>query len=122
MVGTTWRCPDVRVDSVTAHAFGPFAGDALHFAPGMTVIYGPNESGKSSWHAALYASLCGMRRARGGPRKEDQEFLERHQPWDRSGWTVAARITLDDGRRIELQHDLEGLVDCRAVDADLGRD
>jgi DNA repair protein SbcC/Rad50 len=112
----------VRIEAVTASSFGPFAGDSLRCAPGMTVIYGPNESGKSSWHAALYAGLCGLRRARGGARKEDQEFAERHKPWDRNGWTVAARILLDDGRRIELQHDLDGLVDCRARDADLGRD
>ena len=50
----------MRIESVTAHAFGPFVDETLDLARGMTVIYGPNESGKSTWHAALYAGLCGI--------------------------------------------------------------
>ena len=114
----------MRFESVQAHAFGPFQGEALELAPGMNVVYGPNEAGKSSWHAALYAGLCGARRARGQPRKEDREFAERHAPWYGGGtWEVGAVITLRDGRRIELRHDLAGRVDSSARDADIaGRD
>lgn len=112
----------MRFESVTAVAFGPFTERTLRVAPGMTVVYGPNEAGKSSWQAALYAGLCGIRRSKGSPRKEDREFAERHHPWDGNGWGVTALIHLDDGRRIELRHDLDGKVDCRAVDADLGKD
>jgi len=43
----------MRVTHVVARAFGPFHGERLELAPGMTVVTGPNESGKSSWHAAL---------------------------------------------------------------------
>lgn len=111
----------MRVHSVTCHSFGPFADRALELAPGMNVIYGLNEAGKSSWHAALYASLCGLRR---GPGKttEVREFEARHRPWDRDGWEVSELIELEDGRRVELHHDLDGRVDCSAKDADLGRD
>ena len=49
-------------ESVKAHAFGPFHDATLELAPGMNVVYGPNEAGKSSWRAALYAGLCGTRR------------------------------------------------------------
>ena len=112
----------MRFLSITATAFGPFHGATLDLAPGMTVVYGPNEAGKSSWHAALYAGLCGMRRARGRARGEDDRFAERHRPWTGDGWAVRVRIHLEDGRDIELQHDLAGLVDCRAVDVGLGRD
>lgn len=107
---------------VIAYAFGPFSGKSLRLAPGMTVIFGPNEVGKSSWHAALYAGLCGMRRAKGQPRREDQEFIEKHQPWDNpEHWEVGAIVELDDTREIELRHNLVGKAECRALD-DLGRD
>ena len=109
----------MRFESVTAHVFGPIRAETLDLAPGMNVIHGPNEAGKSTWHAALYAGLCGVRRARGQPRREDREFAERHRPWDGEGWEVGAVITLGDGRRIELRHDLAGGVDSSARDADI---
>ena len=111
----------MRIESVTAHAFGPFVEETLGLAQGMTVIHGPNESGKSTWHAALYVGLCGMRRGP-GQRGEDREFTDRHRPWAGDDWEVSEIMELEDGRRIELHHDLDGKVDCQARDADLGRD
>lgn len=111
----------MRIESITAHAFGPFKGKTLELGQWMTVIYGPNESGKSTWHAALYAALCGVRRGH-GQRVEDRDFRDRHRPWDGSGWEVSGIVRLEDGRRVELYHDLDGRVDCRARDVDLDRD
>jgi len=112
----------VRIESVQAIAFGPLSQESLTLAPGMQLVHGPNEAGKSSWHAALYAGLCGLPRGRGRTRREDQEFRERHRPWDGAAWQVGTIIALADGRRVELRHDLDGRVDCSAVDAHLGRD
>ena len=111
----------MHIESVTAHAFGPLAGQTLTLAPGMTVLIGGNESTKSSWHAAIYAGLCGRRRSRGRAPKDDQLFADLHKPWGGSAWRVSAAIVLDDGRSIELDHDLAGRVSCSAVD-ELGRD
>ena len=112
----------MRFESVTAYAFGRLRDETLQLAPGMNVIYGPNEAGKSTWHAALYAGLCGMRRGRGRARAEDSDFQARHKPWDGEGWEVGATITLKD-RRVTFRHDLDGRVDSSARDADLaGRD
>ena len=114
----------MRFESVKAHAFGPFQNETLELAPGMNVVYGPNEAGKSSWRAALYAGLCGARRRRGTPTKEEREFADRHKPWDGDDrWEVGAVVALDDGRKVELRHDLAGRVDSSAKDAALaGRD
>ena len=110
----------MRFDSVRAHPFGPFEDATLAPASRMTVIYGPNEAGKSSWHAALYAGLCGMRRGKGAVRSEDRDFEDRHRPWDAAGdgWTVTAVVGLADGRRVELLQDLANR-NCSATDADL---
>ncbi len=111
-------------ESVKAHAFGPFHDATLELAPGMNVVYGPNEAGKSSWRAALYAGLCGTRRRKGTPTKEEREFSDRHKPWNGEGrWEVGAVVALSDGRKVELRHDLAGRVDSSAKDAALaGRD
>ena len=114
----------MRFESVRAHPFGPFRDATLHLAPGMNVVFGPNEAGKSTWHAALYAGLCGLRRGPGASRAEDRRFRDRHRPWDAGGaWAVSALVALADGRRVELRQDLAARVDCRASDADrAGRD
>ena len=110
----------MKIEAVSAHAFGPFVGETLSFAPGLSVIWGPNEAGKSSWHAALYFGLCGRRRGGGQPSREERELRARHEPWDGGRWEVGATIQLEDGRRVELRHDLQGLVNCRARDIGLG--
>ena len=69
----------MRFDLVTAHAFGALRDAHLELRSGLNVVYGGNESGKSTWHAALYAGLCGRRR--GHPRKQDREFEKRRRPW-----------------------------------------
>jgi AAA domain len=112
----------MRIESVTAHAFGPLTNVTLDLAPGMTVITGVNESAKSSWHAAIYTALVGRRRGKGASTKEERHFADLHKPWDGPDWRVSAIITLDDGRRIELTHDLDAKVDCRAMDLGLSRD
>lgn len=114
----------MRFESVAAHSFGPFRNERLELTPGMNVIYGSNEAGKSTWHAALFAGLCGVRRGKGQPRREDRDFEDRHRPWDGDGsWEVGAVISLEDGRRVELRHDLAHRIDSSARDADIaGRD
>ena len=112
----------MRFVSVSAAAFGALQGETLTLAPGMTVVWGPNEAGKSTWHAALYAGLCGTRRGRGAGRKEDQAFAERYRPWYSGRWEVGAVVELAGGRRVELWHDLAGKVASRATDVTLARD
>ena len=110
----------MRFESVHSYHFGPFKDQTLAFNPGMNVVWGPNEAGKSTWHSALYAGLCGIRRGRGQPRREDREFEARHRPWGKNDmWDVGAVVRLEDGRRIHLKHDLNGRVDASATDADL---
>ena len=110
----------MRIESVSAHAFGPFVGERLQLAPGMTVIWGPNEAGKSSWHAALYFGLCGRRRASGQPTREERELRARHEPWDGGRWEVGTTVRLEDDREIELRYDLRDLTNCSAIDIGLG--
>ncbi len=94
----------MRFTKVSAGAFGPLSNAELDLAEGLTVVWGPNEAAKSSWHAAIYAALCGRRRRAGTA--TDQAFERKHKPWDRDEWSVAAEIVLDDGRRVSIARDL----------------
>jgi exonuclease SbcC len=112
----------MRIESVTAHAFGPLTKETMHFAPGMTVVVGDNESAKSTWHAAIYSAFCGRPRRKGHPGTDQVRFAELHKPWDSEAWQVSAVVELDDGRRIELRHDLVGNADSSVTDLQTARD
>ena len=111
----------MRYESVTAHSFGPFSGQRLEFGPAMNLVWGMNEAGKSTWHAAMYVALCGRARGR-GRRSDAPDFIDRLRPWDGKDWLVSGIIRLEDGRRIELHHDLAENFDSHVVDVELGRD
>ena len=106
---------------IHVRAFGPMKDQCLEFAKGLNVVHGPNESGKSSWHAAITVGLSGLRRG-AGRTKAEHEFEARHRPWDGGDddpWFVRATVMLDNGNHIEIDRDL----DNRKTDArrrDLG--
>ena len=114
----------MRFLSVRADSFGPFPADeTLLLTPGLNVVYGPNEAGKSSWHAAMYAGLCGIRRGKGAPAAEDQAFAKKHRPWshnESSNWAVTAVVELQDGGHVELHWDLVSKT-AEIADPDTGR-
>ena len=110
------------IERVIARAFGPFQDATLEFGEGMTVVVGPNEAGKTTWHAATRLALTGLRRGP-GMTKEAHELIKRHRPWDAPDrWEVEARLHLADGRSIDISQDLAGKVACRARDVVLGGD
>ncbi len=97
----------MRIDSLELPSFGPFCGRALTFKPGLNVVWGANESGKSTFHAALVALIAGLP-APTERRAEDVDFAERHQPWGVSadGWRVAGRLRLANGLEVDIDRDL----------------
>ncbi|MDE0318779.1 MAG: AAA family ATPase [Acidimicrobiaceae bacterium] len=110
--------------NIRARAFGPLhsdKGDQLQFTSGLNVVHGPNETGKSSWHAALSAALCGRRRGPGRT-TDDATFAERHRPWS-SGedgpWAVEAEMVRGDGTRVRFDRDLR-LNETEVCDPELG--
>src|SRR5881296_290427 len=112
----------MRFLSVSSNGFGFLRSNSLTFAPQFTIVYGPNETGKSTWHAALYAAFCGMRRSR-IQSLADEEFIQKYRPWNSpQPWEVSVRFLLQDGRNIELHQELADRIDCRATDLDFGRD
>lgn len=96
----------MRIEQVRATAFGPLVNQVLTFAPGMTVIHGPNEAGKSAWFAATYAALAGRRKAKGRGTLAQRDFARRHKPWTGSRWAVGGSFVLADGTTLVTEHNL----------------
>ncbi|MCY3964643.1 MAG: AAA family ATPase [Acidobacteria bacterium] len=110
----------MKIHRVRAHEFGKLNGE-LDLAPGMTVIHGDNEAGKSTWLQAIFAGLCGRRRGRGANTLEEREFERQYKPWSGGHWRATVKFQLDNGRRIEIQQRDLDTKESVAHDADTGR-
>lgn len=80
---------------VHAHGFGSLVDQHLVLGTGITVISGPNESGKSTWQMAATTALTGLRKGR--QTKADRAFIERYTPWSGDVFAVGAIIEIGAG-------------------------
>lgn len=85
----------MRIKRFDLKAFGPFTDRALEFdskAPGLHIIFGPNESGKSSSLRALKALLYGF------PERTPDNFIHSNDKL-----LVSGLLETSDGRSINFQ-------------------
>jgi len=75
--------------------FGKFHNVNMELTPGINVIYGKNEAGKSTLHAFVKGMLFGIERLRGRAGKED--LYVKYQPWDTPGAYQGSMVLTVDG-------------------------
>ena len=86
----------MRVERLSVSGFGKLAAREVRFGPGLTIVHGPNESGKSTTHAALRAALFGL--TAGGRRtREETAAIERYRPWADARYGAVLELTADAG-------------------------
>ncbi len=78
----------MQIEQLFLESFGIYKSRRLEFGDGLQVVYGPNESGKTTLLAALRQTLFGM------PHQS-------HYAFDGTT-TTQARVRLADGRKISL--------------------
>ena len=96
----------MHINQVRAGAFGPLRSEDLELGPGLNVVHGPNEAGKSSWFAATYSGLAGRRKFKGRGTANEADFKNRHKPWSGSRWAAGVTVTLDSGLTLAIEQDL----------------
>jgi len=70
----------VTVDKLKIHGFGRFKDKEFDLAPGLNLVFGGNEAGKSTIHSFIEAMLFGFWQPhRSGPTRE--EGWEKYRPW-----------------------------------------
>ncbi len=79
----------MRLDKLYINGFGKFDKDEITFSPGLNVIYGPNESGKTTLQDFITAMLYRL----------DKSNHKRHIPWKTGKFGTANKLiyTLDCG-------------------------
>jgi DNA repair exonuclease SbcCD ATPase subunit len=93
----------MKLKSLRIGGFGRLADRDFDFGPGLNVVVGRNEAGKSTLAAALVASLYGFRRGE----------KERWRPWAGAAYASALIYETSDGATWEVHrafdHDTKGV-------------
>lgn len=72
------------IKQLTIKNFGKFHQKQIAFSPGLNLIYGENESGKSTLHTFIQGIFFGIRKMRGRAAKND--VYSRYEPWENPGY------------------------------------
>lgn len=84
----------MQINEAKIYNFGKLQNKSFQFAPGINVIYGENESGKSTLHEFLNAMLFGMEKNKG--RAAAGDSYVRYTPWHApSYYSGALRFSVD---------------------------
>lgn len=87
----------MRLIELHVDGFGKLADRTIAFDPGVNVVCGSNEAGKSTLAQAIVATLYGHRRSK----------REIWKPWSGARYATRLRYALRDGREFEIQRDFE---------------
>ena len=91
------------VERIEVTGFKRLAG-IFELDPGLTLIVGPNEAGKSSLGELFVRSVWGFERTE-RRRREDVSLWERCRPWDGRPWRLVAIVVDHEGRRLRAEWD-----------------
>lgn len=94
--------------------FGKFHNTTLELKPGINVIYGENESGKSTLHSFIKAMFFGLRKQRGRAARTDE--YARYTPWENPGWYEGSVRFACGGKEFRLERNFrKGEEEARLV-------
>lgn len=96
----------MKLEHVEITGFGRLSGVELPLHPRVSVVFGNNESGKSTLQRAVRAALYGLD-AGGQGRAVDKSEWSRWKPWSGDRYRVALTYALDDGRRMRVARRLD---------------
>ncbi len=91
----------MKITRMDIKGFGRFRQATFEPGPGLNLVHGPNEAGKSTLLAYIGAMLYGLR---GGRRSKDGELppLRRYEPWQGDVYAGVLEYSLDDGTAFRI--------------------
>lgn len=87
----------ITVNKLKIKGFGSFQQREFHLAPGLNVIYGGNEAGKSTIHCFIEAMLFGFWQPFSFQRELSPRY-EKYRPWSGSDYGGEMEYSWSDGK------------------------
>lgn len=89
------------INELVLKNFGKFQNRKILLKEGINIIYGENESGKTTIHTFLQSIFFGMKRMRGKASRTDT--YSRYTPWENPGWYEGAVTFTCGNKRFRLE-------------------
>ncbi|MCD7716402.1 MAG: AAA family ATPase [Lachnospiraceae bacterium] len=99
----------MEIQELMIKKYGKFSDYHMTFQPGINIIYGGNETGKTTIHSFIKAMFFGLNRGRGRAARMDEYQIR--QPWDSPGAFLGSMRIREDGNvyRIDRCFDRSGI-------------
>lgn len=93
-----WRRERVsmKIRELNIKNFGKINNRTLHFSDGINIIYGENESGKSTIHTFIKSMLFGLERGRG--RAAINDTFSQYEPWENPNY-YSGNLKFESGNK-----------------------
>ena len=91
----------MKIREINIKNFGKIADRTFTFSDGITIIYGENESGKSTIHTFIKSMLFGLERGRG--RAANSDTFSQYEPWENPNY-YSGTLKFESGGKIFCIH------------------
>lgn len=89
----------MKIQSLKINQFGKLENQTINLQQHINLIYGKNESGKSTILKFILAMLYGLSKNKNGKNYTD---LEKYTPWQEKDFSGKITYTLDNGKTYEV--------------------
>ncbi len=95
---------NLKIEEIKINGFGNVKNRRIELKDGINIIYGANESGKSTILKFVESVLYGISKNKNGKNISD---FDRYKPWDDSEFSGKIKYTLDNGKQYEVFRDFK---------------
>lgn len=94
----------MKIDKVIIDGYGKLLNKTYSFSKGITLVYGKNETGKSTLQSFITNMLFGYEN-----KNKDSEGrlpdLKKYEPWNNDRYSGSMEVTLDELKKIKIERD-----------------
>lgn len=92
----------MKIDKITIDGYGKLLNKTFSFPKGITLVYGKNETGKSTLQSFITNMLFGFEN-----KNKDSEGrlpdLKKYEPWNHDRYSGSIEVTLDNLKKIKVE-------------------
>ena len=95
----------MKIREIDIKNYGKLSNEIIKFTDGINIIYGENESGKSTVHTFIKSMLFGLERGRG--RAANSDMFSRYEPWENPNYYSGTLKIESGGKTFCIQRNFD---------------